>query len=464
MKAFARLALAVLAIALPASVSAAANTDRFARLDAALDTNFRELKMPGVSAALMIRGKLVWTGTRGWADIAARKPVTPDTPFNIASLTKPMTAVVLMQMVERGQLSLDTPMQRYDPTFTDARITVRHVLSMTSEAKPPGESYQYNGNPYGMLDSVIRGASGETLGQAFSTRLIEPLGLMQTSPGDLAAGPQGLNAERAAHYQAIFGRVARPYNMYGGVELVPAFAPDATPNAAANVIGTASDYARFADAVMRGRFLKPATLRRMWTNAVTSKGERLPYAYGWFAQEYRGHRVIHHYGYYDNAYSAVAVIVPKSELVFVALSNGGALSGHNGIGGIEGNAVACAVLVIFVDAALPCAETAAANVARWHARFPPPPPEIASDPAKLPRYTGTYRRPACGTATVLVDQGKLWWQSDAGRFRLTQIGPDRFVMKEDNRVMTFVFDDKGKVTRIDVTYPDDPNTYVVPRI
>jgi CubicO group peptidase (beta-lactamase class C family) len=463
MRAFARLALAVLAIALPASVSAAANTDRFARLDAALDTNFRELKMPGVSAALMIRGKLVWTGTRGWADIAARKPVTTDTPFNIASLTKPMTAVVLMQMVERGQLSLDTPMQRYDPTFTDARITVGHVLSMTSEAKPPGESYQYNGNPYGMLDTVIRGVSGETLAQAFSTRLIEPLGLMQTSPGDLAAGPQGLSAERAAHYQAIFGRVARPYNMYGGVELVPAFAPDATPNAAANVIGTASDYTRFADAVMRGRFLKPETLKAMWTAQRAPSGERFPYAYGWFVEDYAGHRLIYHYGYYPT-FSAVALLVPERELVFVALSNAGGLSGHNGIDRIEGNGLACAVLIQFVDAALPCAALAASNVKRWMTQGPPREPEVASDPAMLARYAGTYRRPAGGTATVLIDQGKLYWQSSAGRFLLTQVGPHRFIMKAEGRINTFVLDDKGNVTRIDVTYHGDPNTYVVPRI
>lgn len=61
-------------------------------------------------------------GARGWADIEAHKPITPDTPFNIASLTKPMTSVMLMQLVERGQLSLGTPMQRYDPSYKDARV------------------------------------------------------------------------------------------------------------------------------------------------------------------------------------------------------------------------------------------------------------------------------------------------------------------------------------------------------
>src|SRR6185312_1225417 len=190
-----------------------------------------------------------------------------------------------------------------------------------------------------------------------------------------------------------------------------------------NVISTASDYAHFADAVMRGRLLKPATLKAMWTPHVTAKGERLPYAYGWFVEDYREHRLIYHYGYYPS-YSAVALLVPERELVFVALSNGGALSGHNGIDRIEGNAFACAVLVQFVDAALPCAKLAAANVAKWKAQIPPPEPEVKSDPAMLPRYSGTYRRPDGSPAKVLLDQRRLWWKSSAGRFPLVQVGPD----------------------------------------
>ena len=107
--------LTLLVLALSSCAHAPAREARYARLDAMLEA--RDLMLPGVSAALMERGRLVWTGQRGLADVEARTPVTPDTPFNIASLTKPMTGVVLMQLVERGQLSLDTPMQRYDPSL-----------------------------------------------------------------------------------------------------------------------------------------------------------------------------------------------------------------------------------------------------------------------------------------------------------------------------------------------------------
>src|SRR5688572_24941650 len=130
--------LALFVIALSGCAHEPARADRYAALDAMLQSEARALALPGVSAALMLRGELVWTGVEGWADSERRIPVTPDTPFNIASLTKPMTGVVMMQMVQNGQLSLDTPMQRYDPSFTDPRITVGHVLSMRSESDPPG--------------------------------------------------------------------------------------------------------------------------------------------------------------------------------------------------------------------------------------------------------------------------------------------------------------------------------------
>jgi CubicO group peptidase (beta-lactamase class C family) len=438
----------------------------YAALDAMLDKEMSELAMPGVSAALIDHGKLVWTGSRGWADKDQGIKVTPDTVFNIASLTKPMTAVVLMQLVESGKLSLETPMQRYDASFKDPRITVGHVLSMRSESDPPGSAYKYNGNPYGMLNTAIMGAGGEELAKAFSARLIEPLGLEQTSPGSLKDPKyaEGLSPAQVAHYGSIMARLATPYHVYGGVELFESFPPDPSPNAAANVVGTASDYARFLDAVMRGRFLKPATRETMWTAPVLASGEPSPYAYGWFVKDYEGHRLISHYGYYPSAYSAVALIVPERELVFVALSNGGALSGHNGIAGIEGNAVACAVLVAFVDSKLPCEKLAAANVAKWRSEQRPPRKEMAPDLAAFEHYVGSYKRDDGSAARVFVDRGQLWYQTSLGPLPLWQEAPDRFFAKQDDRTLVFVRDESGRVKQIDMSWPGEDPVYTLPRI
>lgn len=337
---------------------------------------------------------------------------------------------------------------------------------MTAQADPPGEAYKYDGGVYGTLKSVVKGAAGEELAKAFSSRLIEPLGLKQTSPGSLAAESdrEGLSPERIVHYESIMKRLARPYNVYGGSELADGIPPDPQPDAAANVVSTAGDYARFADAVMRGRFLKPQTLKLMWTNAVSSKGERFPYAKGWFSEDYHGHRLIYHYGLYSDAYSAVMLIVPERELVFVALSNGGALSAHNGIDPIEGNALACDVLLHFIDSKLPCKAAAAASVARWRAQLPPRRNEMHPDPATLQQYAGSYKRPYGDPARVFVKNGRLWWQTVAQPFEITEESGDRFFMKADDRTLVFTRDSTGRVTGIDLTYPGDATVFSLPRV
>jgi hypothetical protein len=296
--------------------------------------------------------------------------------------------------------------------------------------------------------------------------LIEPLGLKQMSPGSLAAeqDTQGLSPIQVAHYESIMRRIAKPYNVYGGKELAEGIPPAPQPDAAANVVSTASDYARFADAVMRGRFLKPATLKALWTAPVLANGKRSLYAKGWFSEIYHGHRLIYHYGLYSDAYSAVMLIVPERQLVFVALSNGGALSAHNGIDPIEGNALACDVLLHFVDAKLPCKTTAAAAVARWRSQIPPPRHEIKSDPAELLQYVGQYDRSWSTPATVVLEGGWLYWETAAGKFPISQEGPDRFFMKADNRMMLFVRDGAGRIKSVDITYPGNATVYSLPRL
>ncbi len=149
--------------------------------------------------------------------------------------------------------------------------------------------------------------------------------------------------------------------------------------------------------------------------------------------------------------------------MFVALANGGGLSAGNGIGGVEGNALACAVLIALIDASLPCAAGSAANVARWRAGIAPR-PELAPDPAVLPQYTGSYRRPNGEPARIFIERGQLWWQTTLGPYAMTQEAPDRFFMKADDHTLVFMRDESGRVTHVDITWPGDPATYSLPRM
>ena len=74
--------------------------------------------------ALIVRknDEIVFDGKWGWADISARKPVTDDTIFRMASMTKVVTGVAIMKLIEAGKLGLDDPISRYLPQFADQRV------------------------------------------------------------------------------------------------------------------------------------------------------------------------------------------------------------------------------------------------------------------------------------------------------------------------------------------------------
>jgi hypothetical protein len=89
---------------------------------------------------------------------------------------------------------------------------------------------------------------------------------------------------------------------------------------------------------------------------------------------------------------------------------------------------------------------------------------MASDPNVLAQYAGAYRRPNGEPARIFVDRGRLWWQTTLGPYALTQEAPDRFFMKADDRTLLFMRDESRRVTRVDVTWPEDPDTYSLPRL
>ena len=84
---------------------------------------------PGLALAVAVDGKIVYSEGFGYADLEERVPVWPTTKFRIGSISKPLTATALMQLVEAGKLDLDAPVQKYVPSFPDkgAVITVRMV-------------------------------------------------------------------------------------------------------------------------------------------------------------------------------------------------------------------------------------------------------------------------------------------------------------------------------------------------
>jgi CubicO group peptidase (beta-lactamase class C family) len=309
---------------------------------ARLDALRVQLRIPGMSAAIVEGGEVVWAMGFGEADVRTGRPVTCATPFHLASLTKPFGATILMQLVEEGLVGLDDPVSEYGVIILSSGVVrVRHLLTHTSE-EVPGSTYRYNGGRFSNLDQVILAASGRPFADLLVERILDPLLLHNTAPNpkdSSAFAFTGMDRSRfvekmAAGYEVSGSQVhAKDHPGYFGT--------------AAGLVASAEDMAAFSIAIDQGRFLSPETWQQVFTPAQSNSGETLPYGMGWFIQEYQGARLQWHYGYWTTN-SSLIVRAPDKGLTFVVLANTQTLSSPYGLG-TDNNVLRSDVARLFVD-------------------------------------------------------------------------------------------------------------------
>jgi CubicO group peptidase (beta-lactamase class C family) len=177
----------------------------FAQLDRIVERRMAADNTPGLALALTDRERTLRVATHGFADLAARTPVTPDTLFEIGSTGKSFTSVALMREHEAGNLDLQAPVERYLPWFAvrsaSPSITVHHLLSHiagtdptpgvadqvwalreTEAATAPGTSFHYSNVGYKALGLVLERLIGQGYGDAIRSRVLAPLGMTASEP------------------------------------------------------------------------------------------------------------------------------------------------------------------------------------------------------------------------------------------------------------------------------------------
>ena len=239
----------------------------FAEIDAACAAFAAREKIPGLVAGVVRDGALVHTTTVGLADIEGARPVTADTSFRIASMTKNMTALALLVLRDRGRLRLDAPLAEYVPQFTavglptrDSRaVTVRElishvagfvtddpwgdrVLGMTPAeldglmaegrlfARPPGLAFEYSNLGYALLGRVLTNVSGEPYQSFIGRTILAPLGMARTT----FDAPAAAGANFAWGYRIDDGKWSRER-----------IEPDGEVGAMGGLVTTVPDYARY---------------------------------------------------------------------------------------------------------------------------------------------------------------------------------------------------------------------------
>ncbi len=263
-------------------------------LDKWIANSMRRKHQPGLAVGLVYDGELLWGKGYGVADIQGGTPVTLDTRFRIASITKTFTAAGILQLRDAGRLKLDDPVSRhldwFNLRYEDAPpITIRNLLTHSSglprdsknamwtdcaapawddfiadtkerqPTRPPCEKFAYSNLGYSLLGGIIAQVSGQTWADYLQQNILNPLGMTETHPIPSADDPQlatGYTREKTGYQRDAF-----PFWLMNGFE------------ASANFASSVRDlvkYAGFHLGKSAGVVLSPYTLLDMhrvhWLN------------------------------------------------------------------------------------------------------------------------------------------------------------------------------------------------------
>lgn len=305
-----------------------ADFEAFADFEAELEDLRQKLKIPAFSAAIVQDQELVWAKGFGYADLENKIEAIPDTPYHLASLTKPFAATIIMQLIEAGLLDLNDPVSKYGIDIKSQGIVkVKHLLTMTSEGNP-GENYKYNGDRFALLDKVIQKASGKSFLELLSERIFEPLQMTNTAPnqggGKGFLVPFGLDAQ-SRNYTRVRRQMAKPYKLDSSCNTVKGYY-HSNFSPAAGLISTVVDMAKFDIAIDQNVLVSQDTKTKMFAPTISTTGAKLPYGLGWFTQNYNNTRLIWHYGNWPPSVSSLVLKVPDENITFIILANNDNLS------------------------------------------------------------------------------------------------------------------------------------------
>ena len=334
----------------------------------------RQNHLPGVAAGIIKDQKLVWAKGIGYADIENKVPASQTTLYRLASTSKPFAAVLIMQLVEQGKLTLDTPMAKFrvPPRHKKKPILVRQVLSHTSEWTP-GERYDYSGDAYSDLTLVIEETAKKSYPNILKANIFDPTGMDRTPPGMLAIGYEKTMHDLAIPYEFVGGKLQRSaypiivcnwsasreqqWTIVGFLKNIDDFTrreilgDNYTPlyggvNASGGIVSTIVDLAKFDVALDRNELISEASRNLMFTPTLSNDKKVLPYGLGWFVQEIKKTKIVWHYGDFPPAASSLYLKVPGHDLTFLLLANTSQLSGSYGLH--EGNVMRSPYATLFL--------------------------------------------------------------------------------------------------------------------
>jgi CubicO group peptidase (beta-lactamase class C family) len=396
-------------------------------------------------AVLVARGdEVLLRKGYGIANLEHDIPNRPETVFRIGSMTKPFTAIAVMQLVETGQLAVNDPISKYLPDFPNGeRITLHHLLSNTSgipdyvitseyqkisknhittqdlialfRDKPlqfePGTDFGYSNSNWVLLGAILEQVTGKTYSEVIRERIFELLGMTHS----------GYEWEQPVIKNRAWGYVDRGAGILNA-ELID----ESTMQGAGGLYSTVDDLYRWERALHDGTLVRDETVKQMSTPVF--KG----YGYGWELYSLHNRRVVAHSGGLPGYVSNFVRFVDDDAAIII-LSNLG-------------------------SAAFPqMTEVLAAIAFGEPYQMPSAYTFVAVDPTILADYVGEYSVTFFGRTSILkfALEGDKLVMSVQGlpKSILSGISETTFYTRSKGEVeMTFVRDGAGRVNAIDMNW------------
>ncbi len=296
--------------------SAAKFQPAFSKLDDYIARHMAELGAPGMTLAIANRDGALRISTYGLADTKANARVTPDTLFQIGSISKSFVGLTLLQQHQDGKLDLHKPIVEYLPwlkiSSQFAPITTHHLLNHTSglpgapllldallaelwTTYAPGNRFLYSNTGYNILGFIIEAVEKRPFADTVSTRLLKPLGMSASYP----VITNETRRKSAIGYTPL--NTDRPFSLKGTMAESPWFEMDMAAGSIASTPGDMAKYIRMLlnrGALPKGRILSEENFSLFIKPAVKSpfRGEDASYGYGLWNSDIAGHTRLRHTG------------------------------------------------------------------------------------------------------------------------------------------------------------------------
>jgi len=299
----------------------------------------REKIIPSFSVAVVKDGEIVLAEGIGWQDHDAEEPTTVETTYLVASISKTFTAATLLAMEADGHIDLDddfTKLSDWDrrcrwltgsgiifgggtlddgtvlePPRCDEPISLRYVLQHRVQGEP-GSTFMYNPIVFGRLSNWVEENTNRSWREWMNEYVLRPAEL-----DTVAAG------WRDPDKSVALTNLAPPFRHTPEDDdgIAPSVLPNPELNASSGIIASVMGLAKYSIALDQGKILSPTLLEQMWTPPTLADGRLAAYAYGWWVQEWQGHKLVWHSGWWPEAYAGLLLKAPDDGWTLIALGN-----------------------------------------------------------------------------------------------------------------------------------------------